>query len=72
MKTYVVVTNDAYELPVSDELLGAEAVADYLGIKVQRLRRCLLQGFPKKAKYKAVIVKERQIEDMEQYQKNMR
>lgn len=70
MKTYMIVTNDAYELPVSGEIVGAAAVAERLGIKVQRLRRCLLEGFPRKAKYKAVVIKERQIEDKEQYQKD--
>lgn len=70
MKTYIVVTNDDYEHPVSDELVGAEAVAEFLGIKVQRLRRCLLDGFPRKSKYKAVVIKDRQIDDVEQYKKD--
>jgi hypothetical protein len=69
MKTYIVVTNDEYELPVSEEIVGASATAEFLGIKKQRLRRCLAEGFPKKAKYKAVVVKERQVEDVEQHQK---
>lgn len=60
MKTYVIVTNDALELPVSDEIVGAEEVAKKLGIKLQRLHYCLCMGFPKKAKYKAVVVADRQ------------
>lgn len=66
MKTYVIVTNDALELPVSAEILGAEETARQLGIKLERLRICLCKGFPAKAKYKAVIVKSRQYEDAEQ------
>lgn len=64
MKTYVIVTNDALELPVSEEIIGADAVAQRLGIKLQRFRRCLCDGFPRKAKYKAVVVADRQFEDL--------
>lgn len=64
MKTYVIVTNDSLELPVSEEILGADAVAQRFGIKLQRFRRCLCDGFPRKAKYKAVVVADRQFEDL--------
>lgn len=67
MKTYMIVTNDEYELPISNEIVGAEETARYLGIKTQYLRRCLVNGFPKKARYKVVITKERQREDVRQY-----
>lgn len=67
MKTYMIVTNDEYELPISNEIVGAEETAKCLGIKTQRLRRCLVNGFPTKATYKAVVVRERQNEDVRQY-----
>lgn len=70
MKTYIIVTNDQYEHPVSGEIVGAEAVAEILGMKVQRVRRCICNGFAKKAKYKAVVVKEKQIEDKQQYNRD--
>lgn len=69
MKTYVIVTNDALELPVSAEIVGAEETARQLGIKLQRLRICLCKGFPAKAKYKAVIVKSRQYDDVKQHRR---
>lgn len=65
-KTYMIVTNDKYELPVSDEIVGAREVAERLGIKLQRFRRCLCDGFPKKAKYKAVIIKNKQFGSMDE------
>lgn len=70
MKTYMIVTNDVYELPVSGEIVGAKAVAEALGITVQSLRHRLMNGFSRKAKYKAVVIKDRQIEDKEQYKKD--
>lgn len=69
MKTYMIVTNDEYEFPISNEIVGAEETARCLGIKVQRLRRCLVDGFPKKAKYKAIILQDKQIKDEQQYKK---
>lgn len=59
MKTYMIVTNDSFELPVSEEITGAEA-AKRLGIPVAYLHQCLCKGFAKKAKYKAVVVADRQ------------
>lgn len=70
MKTYVIVTNDSLELPVSEEIVGADAVAQRLGIKVQRFRRCMCDGFPRKAKYKAIVTRDKQIEDKAQYNKD--
>lgn len=67
MKTYMIVTNDDLELPVSVEIVGAEAVAEKLGMPVNKLRQNLCRGFSKRHKYKAVIVKEKQIEDKKQY-----
>lgn len=67
MKTYMIVTNDSYELPVSGELVGTEAVAEKLGVSITRVRHGLCRGFSKKAKYKVVVVKDKQIEDMQQY-----
>lgn len=69
MKTYMIVTNDEYELPVSDEIVGAKAVAEKLGIPLTRVRHGMTRGFAKKAKYKVVVVKERQVEDKQQYHK---
>lgn len=63
MKIYLIVTNDELELPVSEEITGAEEAAKRLGIKKQRLRRCLCEGFPVAYKYKAIIVSERTIDD---------
>lgn len=67
MKTYILVTNDAFEHPVSEEIVGSEATARRLGITAQRLYWCLCNGFPRKAKYKAVVIAERQHEDVKEY-----
>lgn len=67
MKTYMIVTNDRYELPVSGEIVGAEAVADKLGVPLSRVRQGLHRGFAKKAKYKVVVVKDRQVEDKQRH-----
>lgn len=67
MKTYMIVTNDDLELPISVEIVGAEAVAEKLGMSVSTLRWSLCRGFSKRRKYKAVIVKDKQIADKKQY-----
>ena len=71
MKTYIIVTNDSLELPVSDEIVGAEEVAKKLGIKLQRLHYCLCMGFPKKAKYKAVVIADRQYENQQEHHRHL-
>lgn len=67
MKTYMIVTNDNLELPVSVEIVGAEAVAKKLGMPVNKLRQNLCRGFSKRHKYKAIVVKDKQFEDKQQY-----
>lgn len=55
IKTYMIVTNDEYELPVALDLVGAVRVAEYLGITVNRVRKCLCCGWSHTAKYKAIV-----------------
>ena len=56
MKTYMIVTNDAYEMPVMQNLKGASQVSDYLGLSVNRIRKNLCTGvWNHKQKYKAVV-----------------
>lgn len=59
MKTYLVVTNDELEQPVA-EFVGADKVAEFMGVSTNRFRKMLCYGFPKKHKYKAVVVEETQ------------
>ena len=61
MKTYLVVTNDEFEHPVK-EVVGSRKVAELFNIKVNTLSKYMLIGFPRKHKYKAVV-----IEDMQYY-----
>lgn len=57
IKTYMIVTNVKYELPVAQDLIGAAAVAEYLGLSVNRIRKNLCSGkWNHKQKYKAVAV----------------
>lgn len=56
MKTYMIVTNDEYETPVKMDVVGAKAVAVFLGLSLVRVQHCLSSGkWSKKAKYKAVV-----------------
>ena len=59
MKTYLVVTNDELEQPVA-EFVGADKVAEFMGVSTNRFRKMLCYGFPKKHKCKAVVVEEMQ------------
>lgn len=59
MRTYLVVTNDELEQPVG-EFVGAKKVCEFLGISTNYLYKMISVGFPKKSKYKVVIVKEMQ------------
>lgn len=59
MKTYLIVTNDKYETPLT-EFVGADKVAEFMGVSTNRFRKMLCYGFPKKHKYKAVVVEETQ------------
>lgn len=70
MKTYMIVTNDKYELPVSDEIVGAKAVSKELCIELQSLRNYLHSGFPKRLKNKVIILKNQQYSDKHQYNKD--
>lgn len=57
MKTYMIVTNDKYELPVRADLVGAQQVADYLGLTVNRVRKNICTGiWNHRQQYKAVVV----------------
>ena len=65
MRTYLVVTNDELEQPVA-EFVGAKKTCEFLGISTNYLYFLLSnngRSFPKKAKYKVVIIK-----DMQYYQ----
>lgn len=56
MKNYMIVTNDRYEHPVAHDLSGAQSVADYLGLSVNRVRKNICSGrWNHRQKYKAVI-----------------
>lgn len=59
-KLYMIVTNDEYELPVKCDVVGAKAVADYMGISITYLRRMMCGSAPwsKKMEYKAVPIGE--------------
>lgn len=62
MKTYLVVTNDELEQPVA-EFVGAKKTCEFLGISTNYLYFLLSnngRSFPKKAKYKVVIIKDMQ------------
>lgn len=69
MKSYVIVTNDAYEMPLSKEIIGAAAVAKKLNMPLWTLRCYLRRGFPKKSKIKVVAVQDKQITDLKAYNK---
>lgn len=69
MKTYMVVTNDNLELPVSGELIGADEVAEFCKVKVSTVRHWLCRGCPKKQPHKVVVLSDRQIEDKEAYKR---
>ena len=56
MKTYMIVTNDEFEIPVKHDLKGAVQVAEYLGLSVNRVRKNLCTGiWNHKSEYKAVV-----------------
>lgn len=63
MRTYLVVTNDELEQPVA-EFVGAKKVCEFLGgISTNYLWKMISVGFPKKSKYKVLVIK-----DMQYYQ----
>lgn len=62
MRTYLVVTNDELEQPVA-EFVGAKKVCEFLGVSTNYLYKMISWGFPKKSKYKVVVIK-----DMQYYQ----
>lgn len=62
MRTYLVVTNDELEQPVA-EFVGAKKVCEFLGVSTNYLYKMISRGFPKKSKYKVVVIK-----DMQYYQ----
>ena len=48
VKIYDIVTNDRYEFPVKAHLTGAKAVAKYIGVTEQKVRKYLHRNrFPK-------------------------
>lgn len=59
MKTYMVVTNDELEQPVA-EFVGAKKVCEFLGISTNYLYKMISWGFPKKKKYKVVVIQDMQ------------
>lgn len=52
-KVFMIVTNDEYETPVICDVVGKQAVADYLGITLTTLYRCI-KADKWKGKYKAI------------------
>ena len=62
MRTYLVVTNDELEQPVA-EFVGAKKTCEFLGVSTNYLYKMISWGFPKKKKYKVVVV-----QDMQYYQ----
>lgn len=62
MRTYLVVTNDELEQPVG-EFVGAKKVCEFLGVSTNYLYKMISWGFPKKSKYKVLVIK-----DMQYYQ----
>lgn len=62
MKVYMIVTNDILEIPVK-EVVGGIAAAEFLGMKRKTFHTYMMKGFPRKHKYKAVVIKEMQFED---------
>lgn len=62
MRTYLVVTNDELEQPVA-EFVGAKKVCEFLGVSTNYLYKMISWGFPKKSKYKVLVIK-----DMQYYQ----
>lgn len=71
MKAYMIVTNDEYEFQVAHDIWGKKAVAEYLGISMDCLDSCLVRGWGKKHKYKAVYDEEATIIFREQQKKKM-
>lgn len=54
---YNIVTNDAYEIPLVCDLVGARAVAEYLGMRENYVSRCICTGkWSHLRKKKAVVV----------------
>lgn len=64
MKTYLIVTNDELEQPVT-EIVGSKEAAEFLGMARQTFSIYVAHGFPKKHKFKAVVIKEMQYETEE-------
>lgn len=69
MRTYIVVTNDALELPLSGELKGGEEVARFCGVSASTVYHWFCRGFPKRVPYKVLILEERQIKDYNEYKR---
>ena len=40
-KVFMIVTNDEYEMPVFCDIVGKQAVADFIGISITQFSRCL-------------------------------
>lgn len=69
-KVYMIVTNDEYETPVKCDIIGAKAVAEYMGISLSYLY-CMVVGskpWSIKLKYKAICIGEAKLK---QKNKNM-
>lgn len=57
MKVYMIVTNDFMEIPVK-EVVGGKEVAEFLNISRELFYKYMVIGFPRKYKFKAVIVED--------------
>ena len=57
MKVYMIVTNDDLETPVK-EVVGGKAVAEFLNIRRELFYRYMVIGFPRKYKYKVIVLED--------------
>ena len=55
IKTYLIVTNNALELPVMVDIRGVKGAADYLGITVQAARNRIHKNSWGKLPYKILV-----------------
>lgn len=57
MKVYMIVTNDEMETPVK-EVVGGKAVSEFLNIRKELFYKYMVIGFPRKYKYKVIVLED--------------
>lgn len=57
MKVYMIVTNDELETPVK-EAVGGKAAAEFLDISRELFYKYMVIGFPRKYKYKVIVLED--------------